>query len=268
MPLRNWARYVVLGHRLRPLAADRRSRLALVWLGATTLLRSRRPHGRAVRMRIRLGGRVYTVALRTRTELDVLSEIGIDGIYEPAAAIPARTIVDLGANVGLATLSLLASHPEARVLAVEADPLLIPRLRQNVEGLPVTVVHAAVCGVDGERDLFRSDMHAWGNSLDQVEESQEAVRVPATTVDSLLDQAGFERVDLLKLDIEGAEWEIFAAGVPERIGAIIGEAHTRGGQAASAFVDLLRPQMEIDLDEPGETQAAFLAHRRDAQPAS
>ena len=263
-----WARYVVLGHRLGPLAADRRSRLALLYLGATTLPRSWVRGSRAVRVRLRFGDQVFRVGLRTRTELDVLSEIGLDRIYAPAAEIPARTIVDLGANVGLATLFLLASHPEARVLAVEADPYLVARLRRNVSGLPVTVVHAAACASDGERDLFRSDMHAWGNSLDRLGDVQEAVRVPAATISTLIDQAGFERVDLLKLDIEGAEWEIFDRGVPPRIDVIIGEAHAREGRDPSSFLDLLRPEMEVEQEEAGATQAAFLARRRHSQTSA
>jgi predicted O-methyltransferase YrrM len=77
------------------------------------------------------------VGLETRTELDTLYEIGIEDEYRPAHRIPATTIVDLGASVGLVTLRLLSSHPDATVLAVEADPALLPRLRANVADLPV-----------------------------------------------------------------------------------------------------------------------------------
>jgi hypothetical protein len=155
--LAEWVRYLRLGWRLRPLAADRRSLCSLLYLGATTMLRSRpRLLARPVQMRLRLGNGVYCVGLETRTELDTLFEIGIEDEYRPADAIPAKTIVDLGASIGLATLRLLSSHPGAQVLAVEADPALIPRLRSNVAGLPVTVVNAAFGGSNGERTFYRA----------------------------------------------------------------------------------------------------------------
>jgi len=255
-------RYLRLAWRLRPLAPDRRSLLSLLYLGGTTMLRSRpRLLRKPVWLRLRLGDGVFRVGLETRTELDTLLEIGIEDEYGLADQIPAKTIVDLGASVGLATLRLLSSHPEAEVLAVEADPILIPRLQANVAGLPVTVVHAAVSGEEGERTFYRSDLDSWGNSLDNTEDSQEAVRVPARKLASLLDGAGIERVDLLKMDIEGAEWEVLQEGPPDRVEAIVGEVHGRDDEPET-LIDVLRGSMDVKMlsAEPG--RATFVAKKR------
>jgi FkbM family methyltransferase len=257
-----WIRYLRLGLRLRETAGDYWSRWLLAYLGATTVFRSSRiglPG--SVGLRVRLGGVVYPIRLKSMTELDVLREIGVDDEYGAADALPARTIVDLGANVGLATLRLLASHPGAHVLAVEADPALIARLRRNVEGLPVTVVHAAVCAESGEQAFYTSRSSSWTNSLDRNHPSQTAVRVRALTLEELLESNDLDRVDLLKLDVEGAEWEILQGGVPPGIAAIVGEAHGNAGRSPKAFIDMLARTMRVRTTWVGDDQATFVATR-------
>jgi FkbM family methyltransferase len=235
----------------------------MIYLGATTLFRSNpRMMKRPVRLRLRIGGSTYPVILKTRTELDILEEIGLEDEYRPADAIPARTIVDLGASVGLATLRLLASHRNARVIAVEADPVLIPRLRANVKGLPVTVIHAAIAGESGERRFYRSDIDSWGNSLDQTSSRQKPVSVPALTLAELLDEHAVQQVDLLKLDVEGAEWEVFEDVLDPRIAAIVGEVHARDGKTPAEFVDRLAASLEVETISADTHQATFLAKRR------
>ena len=251
----------MLGRKLRPLAADRRSAFALTYLGATTLLRSTSLMRRPVRLSVRLGSEVYRVALQTRTELDILEEIGLEDEYRLADEIPAKTIVDLGASVGLATMRLLASHPDARVIAVEADPVLIPRLEENFAGLPVTVVHAAVAGSSGERRFFRSDLDSWGNSLDHTSWTQKAVAVPALSLADLLDSHGIDHVDLLKLDVEGAEWEMLDGIDDPRIAAIVGEVHGREGKPPEKFIERLSLSMDVETISADRHQATFVARR-------
>ena len=261
--LKLWFRYAQLGWELRPLGANRRSRLKLFYLGCTTLLRTHGILSRSVCIRLKMGGAVYPVHLKTRTELEVLRE-ALGDEYAAADAIRAETIVDLGANIGIATLRLLSSHPTARVIAVEADPVLIPRLRQNVAGLPVTIVHAAICDTAGTQTFYRSDIFAWGNSLNGGFPQQEAVTVPSMTLPELLREHDLgERLDLLKMDIEGSEWEVFKGGViPAQIYAVIGEVHERDqSDGLEHFMEEMAASMEVRLLSRRRTAATFLATR-------
>lgn len=258
-----WKRYARLGLRLGALAGDRRSRWLLAYLGATTLFRSGSTLMlKPVAVRVRLGRGIYPVRLQTRTELNVLYEVGLDDEYGTADDIQANTIVDLGAHVGLATLRLLSAHPNARVIAVEADPALIPRLRKNVAGLPVTVVHAAVCNREGEQVFYRSDRSSWGNSLDRTLPYQTAVRVPALSLSSLLESEGVERVDLLKVDVEGAEWDILDRGAPMQVAAIVGEIHSRNSNTPEHLIERLSESMDVRSQWVAPGQATFIATRR------
>lgn len=248
---------------LRRLGADRRSRRLLLYLSARTLLPSPRLRPRTpATVNIRFGPRTFPVRLQSRTELSLLHEIGVLQEYAPADEIEARVIVDLGAHIGLATLRLLATHPDARVVAVEADPVLVERLRENVAGLPVTVVHAAICGESGTRPFYRSDTSSLASSLDPTVASQSSIRVPALSLDDLLDSQEIEEVDLLKLDVEGAEWELFEDGVPSRIRSIVGEIHPRGANAPEEYIErLASPSMRVRQLSMEQGRATFVATR-------
>jgi FkbM family methyltransferase len=214
-----------------------------------------------VRVRVRIGGRAFALHLAARTDLEVLNEIALEDEYGAADDVQARTIVDLGAHIGLATLRLLARRPDAHVIAVEADPRLVGRLRRNVASLPVTVVHAAIAGASGSRTLYRSDDSAWGNALRRTLPWQQGVEVPALSLGDLLEQQGLAEVDLLKVDVEGAEWELFADGVPAPVAAVAGEVHALDGSHPRELLARIEREMELTTGRVDDDRAVFVARR-------
>jgi FkbM family methyltransferase len=265
--LRRWIgrelQHCRLGWQVGAIAVDRRSRARLLLLGAVVLVKQRTPfRDRGVRVRIAIRGRPYAVRLVGRTDLEVLREIAIHDEYGASDGVPAEVIVDLGAHSGLATLRLLAVRPGARVLAVEADPGLLPVLRENVAGLDVTVVHAAIGGTSAERSFFRAGDSTWGNSLDRTLPWQEQVTVPGLTLDALLDHHGIASVDLLKIDVEGAEWEVFADGLPARVRAIAGEFHARDGLPPRRLLERLGGELDVTVQRDDAERLVFVATRR------
>ena len=146
-----------------------------------------------------------------------------------AFATPAHAprILDCGANVGLASLFFKRAYPAARITAFEADPaiadMLAVNLRRNGAG-DVEVVAAAAWTSDGEV-LFHGD-GADSGAIDAHMQSTgaSAVRVPAVR---LADRLARERIDLLKLDIEGAEAAVLADCEPAlaNVGAMLLEIH-------------------------------------------
>jgi FkbM family methyltransferase len=123
--------------------------------------------------------------------------------FMPCALNAASTIVDLGANEGEFS-ALVRARYHCRVVAVEANPNLLERIRA-VPG--VEVVHAAVTDQSGEIELFLSDNIEASTVLGTggADVNGQRVRVPARTLEQVLSERGIERVDLLKVDIEGAE---------------------------------------------------------------
>ena len=127
----------------------------------------------------------------------------------------AQCVWDVGANVGVFAFS--AAHlagPSGEVLAIEPDPWLAHLLRRTALGIgsesaPVEVLQAAVTDRDGSADLVIARRGRATNHLavvggsSQSGGSREVVRVPAVTLDHLLE--GRRPPDVLKIDVEGAE---------------------------------------------------------------
>lgn len=252
-------RYTKLGFKLGALGADLGSKARLAVMGSAAMIRQRSSHLASTPVNIELHGQRFSVGLKTRNELDVLLEIGLEDEYGLADVIPAKTIVDLGAHVGLATLRLIAGHPGSSVTCVEADPELIPRLERNVAGHPVRVVHSAIAASGAEQTLYRCDEASWGNSLTKTHPAQKPVQVPGITLEELIAPLG--TVDLLKMDIEGAEWDVLDQGIPDQIRAIIGEAHVIDSRRPADFLSALGEQMEIRTVRSGNDRAVFVATR-------
>jgi FkbM family methyltransferase len=123
---------------------------------------------------------------------------------------PGMTFLDVGANIGYYTLvAARMVGPTGVVHAFEPNRPIRERLEQNVHrnGLPNVVVHAEAVGrVSGELEFFAStwDANQGISSLLPGSGRGEAQRVPSITLDDLAAGLG-RRVDLIKMDIEGAE---------------------------------------------------------------
>jgi FkbM family methyltransferase len=119
------------------------------------------------------------------------------------AARPRPVVADLGANVGMFGLYLLGRWPEARLDAFEPDPANAAVLRRAVSlnGFGDRwAVHEAAAGARNGSVRFRSG----GVALSRIDDEGD-LEVPLVDVCDRL--AG---LDLLKMDIEGGEWEILA----------------------------------------------------------
>jgi FkbM family methyltransferase len=168
--------------------------------------------------------------LRLRTDDLSLFEIYARGSCDvdlaPLGAV--RSVMDLGANVGLATTVLAERLPGARFVCVEASPDTFAFLEKNLSRNVADAIafNAAVVGEPGSfhvQEGSRPGLHrvAPGRGADGTE-------IEGMTVPQLLDRAGLERVDLMKVDIEGGEVGLLehAAEWAPRVGAILLEVHS------------------------------------------
>lgn len=130
------------------------------------------------------------------------------GLYEFPAMDERPRIIDCGANLGLATLYWKKKYPSAEVLAVEADPEVFAYLRKNVARASVAGVTLTNRAVWHERGVlrFRPD-GADGGFLDGRSDEVGAGLIEVEAV-PLSELVGDRPVDLLKLDVEGAETDI------------------------------------------------------------
>jgi FkbM family methyltransferase len=130
-----------------------------------------------------------------------------DGRWEPETKqtierfVDGGTFVDIGAWVG--PTALWAAPLASRVIAVEADPTALAMLAKNVDGLTnVDIVAVAIADYDGTTTIG-----VGGDSMSRTGEGDHAVQ--CMTLPTLWAKHAITDVDLIKIDVEGAEAQFF-----------------------------------------------------------
>lgn len=180
----------------------------------------------------------------------VLRGVWIHQDYWHATVRAARSILDVGANIGAAAVWFSRIAPGAQIACVEPDPRNLPLLRRNLAGNAVNaaVFECAVAAGRGEARLgvgLDTGCSALAGTGCHV--YSESVSVPTRTVPDILDELGWARVDLIKMDIEGAEREVLAgcASWLDRVGAVVLEVHPNTSpQEIGSFVSPLGWRIE------------------------
>jgi FkbM family methyltransferase len=182
---------------------------------------------RSFRLRVRTGDIDRTIVLKDRVDFTLVDDILVRGEYDVPLPEPPRAILDLGAHVGLSALYFRGRFPSATILAVEPNPITFARLSENLGGLPnIGLVNAAVGGHTGTAWLDVGQ-DSWRTMLVGEQAGSSTIPVSVSTLDDLVQQAGFEpRHTLIKIDVEGAEWEALssASDLSSYLG-IIGDLH-------------------------------------------
>jgi len=190
------------------------------------------PVRRPLEVELRGGARFL---VRTRMEVWILKESCLDRDYEKGAVAVQNgwTVLDIGAGLGDFAVRVARDCPGATVYAFEPLPESFALLQKNMQLNRVTNVRAfpeAVAGHSGTLDLYTvtglSGQHRTAG--DGAKSIAAPIRVPAVTLAAALEKIPSARCDFLKIDCEGAEYEIlFAAdeATLSRIGHIAMEYH-------------------------------------------
>jgi FkbM family methyltransferase len=116
------------------------------------------------------------------------------------------TIIDCGANIGLATIYFKKKFPHAKIIAFEPDPEIFKILTKNIEsahcGESTKLIQACLSDTTGET-TFYSDGADGGTSIASTTNTKQ-VTVPTIRLRDYLDQP----IDFLKIDIEGSEYTV------------------------------------------------------------
>jgi FkbM family methyltransferase len=195
-------------------------------------------------------------------ELEVMRDILLDDEYDLPESFAPAVILDVGANIGLAALRFRASYPDAAIVAIEPDPESFAKLEHNVGGdRRIHLVKAAAAGRRGELPLFRPAGYSIGSSLKSGgTHAGEHARVRAETLDGLCAEFGLSQIDLVKLDVEGAELDVLRGfSRRDQVRVIIGEAHPHLlGGGLDEFFELLAA-FEVSRLSESDNAIAFLA---------
>jgi FkbM family methyltransferase len=168
-------------------------------------------------------------------------------------------IVDLGANVGYTVAHFAYLYPQSQIFGVEMDNGNYALAAQNVQYWQdrINLLHAAIWSSDGEvtynygvpQDAYKIQTESLKSLTSAQVEFQEK-NVPAISMNKLIDQFGIKQIDYLKVDIEGAEEELF-----------LSPSSTTWLSLVSALkVEIHRPQ-DIDNYQKFLSKAGFIAYK-------
>ncbi|WP_082116045.1 FkbM family methyltransferase [Hymenobacter terrenus] len=176
---------------------------------------------------LKLANAPHPTALRTYAgDLSILYEIFWQHSYDLPQLQNGRfrTVVDVGANVGLAALFFLEKFPVSRLVCVEPEPANFRLLQHNLRGTPAVAVQAALGVADGKVKIDSSPQ-AYNAKISA---ETGTVEVAAISMSTLLQSQDLPWVDLLKIDIEDYEEQVFANSTDwlKQVGLLLIEIHS------------------------------------------
>ncbi len=188
-------------------------------------------------------------------------EIFLQKCYQPTPDFAPKagwTVFDIGANMGFYTCQVATAARGVRVVAVEPVPYYAEVLRRNVDQnhlADVQVIEAAVTG-PGRSEVSLTVWRLSPGAEPRTHQPPTAAKVhfemlsvPAITLSQVFERSQTDRCDLLKIDIEGAEYGVFDSLLPEtwrKIDRVVMETHEQPGRSEADLVSILeRNQFEV-----------------------
>jgi len=149
-----------------------------------------------------------------------------------------EVIIDAGAHIGLAAIHFAKKFPNAKIISIEPEEQNFILLKHNTKNYPnIITLQAALWDKVGEIELIDTGFDSWSfmttdNSKHdklKVPVIQKKHNVKSITIDKLLTDYNLSLIDILKIDIEGAEKEVFQNHSPwvNNVRSIIAELHGR-----------------------------------------
>ena len=198
-----------------------------MWGGAHTLARAICGRGLVL---IPLPELQESILLRRHTsDVAAFEQVFIDREYDlPIGDLRPKFIIDGGANVGCASVFFAEKFPQASIWAFEPERSNYEILEQNGKRFDnITTMKAAIWSSDTYVEIQNPNDEKWAFRVQQAA-NDGLSRIQALSIPTILKMAGADRVDILKLDIEGAERDLFdetSAQWIHRVGVIIIELH-------------------------------------------
>jgi FkbM family methyltransferase len=169
------------------------------------------------------------IVMRPRTsDAEIFEQIFVHEQYSLPTNTSPKLIVDGGANVGFAAVYFANRYPRADIIAIEPEESNFQILRENTALYPkIKILQSAIWSVNTRLRIENPEDPKDAFRVQEAEQGEGSV--DALTIDEVLKSSDAPFIDILKLDIEGAEKEVFESSEPwlDRVGVFIVELHDR-----------------------------------------
>jgi len=136
------------------------------------------------------------------TDKHIFRQIFIANDCRIPVKVKPKLIIDGGANVGYSSLWFMKKYPGAKIMAIEPEELNYKTLKKNVDRWKnIVPIKAGIWHKNAFLKIVDDGVGEWGFRTEEVGSSKEA-SLKAITIDKILKQSGFDKIDILKIDIE------------------------------------------------------------------
>ena len=188
------------------------------------------------------------------SDLKVFREIFLFGSYAITLPSVPAVIVDAGSNIGLSSIFLAKRFCSATIYSIEPELSNFELLKKNVANYDnIKVFRSALWHRDCCLRITDMTENHWAFTVEECDQGSPG-SFKAMSISSFMIQNGIERIDLLKMDIEGAEREVFSADCGywlARTRTIIIELHDwlKSGCSAAFFRSIARYRIKTMVHE-------------------
>lgn len=182
-------------------------------------------------------------------------EVVLQETYNIPLSSDQKYIIDGGGNIGLTACFFATKFPEATIVTIEPDTDNYNLLQANCK--PYANIHALNCGIWKNNTHLKIENSNAGNNAFTVTETNEATAdtIKAITISSVMEQFNMPHIDILKLDIEGSEKEVFEAHYEKWLPVtkvLIIELHDKMKNGSSRSVFKAVNKYDFSFDIKGE----------------
>jgi|ERR1700733_10444493 len=244
---------------------------ATAWAFLSDNLRRKLGSTRARTYHLHPRGLAHPLLLRGgRGDLFVFAQIFADREFAPLRQQNFSRIVDLGGNIGLASAWFLNAFPRAKVVTIEANPDNYASLEANLRpyGDRASVVKGGVWWRRAPLALVRRQNESDAHVREALPEDASAEILEGWDVPALMELGGFPEIDLLKIDIEGAEVELFSHGTERWLPHVRNLSIELHGPECEAAFDRALASYTCQRQLRGELTFCMDLRPKDSSPAA
>ena len=184
-------------------------------------------------------------------QIYLFKEYNINVPFEP------KVIVDAGANVGYASIYFSKRFPNAKIVAIEPEESNYQVMKKNIEKWKnISPINKGLWYEKTELFIDNPSSNKWSFELTS-ESRSHGIKLPTITVEEILVKYG--QIDIFKIDIEGAEKELFSINTDwiKKVKLVIIETHDSLKEGCSEAVFKALPKSEFKHFKHGENEVFF-----------
>ena len=204
------------------------------------------------------------IVRKNTSDKNVFRQIFITRDYNLNLGIKPKLIIDAGANVGYSSLWFSKKYPHSKIIAIEPENSNYEILKKHIIGIKnIIPLKAGLWYKRTRLRIINEFDEKWAFQTKENIGKKEGIK--AVTIGEILKESKFKKIDILKIDIEGAEKELFSKNTDwiEKVNIIIIELHDwLIPNSSSSFYSVIKKK-DWNIKKKGENLVLI---RRDLLP--